>query len=273
MRVPHHRAPDRVPANPRGHRVGSWLVSRAAERVKLAGLVLLTVATVSAIAYEFTRDGTGDDAGLPGAAAPVTTEPTASSSPEPPLSVPADADVLFIGDDWTAGAGATAPSGGFAHRTAKALGWEYRIDAVPGSGWANSAPGVPGSMFLDRVVRMPSGAAFSPDLVVISAQMVSPAKPAAIRRLMRQTVSVLLDRTPGSVVAVVLPYGNARALGWCEPLESDRVLCIDTQGEQWLPKADLASYLAEGGQVPNDAGHERIAALLAADLRRDLTIL
>lgn len=248
-------------------------MSRAAERVRLAGLVLLTVATIAVIAFEFSRDSDDERADLPAAGAPVTTDPTATSSPEPPLSVPADADVLFIGDDWTAGAGATAPSGGFAHRTAKSLGWDYRIDAVPGSGWANRAPGVPGSMFLDRVVRMPSGAAFSPDLVVISAQMVSPATPAEIRRLMRQTVSVLLDRTPGSVVAVVLPYGNARALGWCEPLESDRVLCIDTQGEQWLPRADLATYLAEGGLVPNDAGHERIAALLAADLRRDLTIL
>jgi hypothetical protein len=128
-------------------------------------------------------------------------------------------------------------------------------------------------MFLDRVVRMPSGVEFAPDLVVISAQMVSPATPAEIRRLMRQTVSVLLDRTPDSVVAVVLPYGDARALAWCEPLESDRVLCIDAHGERWLPEARRATYLAADGLVPNNAGHIRFAERLAADLRRDLTIL
>lgn len=245
-------------------------MSSAAERARLAGLVLLTIATIAVIAFELTGDSR--DADGPGAGVP-TTEPTATSSSDPPLSVPSDADVLFIGDDWMAGAGASAPSGGFAHRAAKLLGWDYRIDAVPGSGWAHGAPDVPGSMFLDRVIRMPSGAEFAPDLVVISAQMVSPATPAEIRRLMRQTVSVLLDRTPDSVVAVVLPYGSARALGWCEPLKSDRVLCIDTQGEQWLPEADRASYLTADGLAPNNAGHERFAELLAADLRRDLTFL
>lgn len=241
-----------------------------AQRARLAGLVLLTLATIAAIAFEFSRSTGADDTPVEGAL--PTTEPTAVTTSEPPLSVPSDAEVLFIGDDWTSGAGASAPSGGFAHRAAKLLGWDYQVDAVPGSGWAHSAPDVPGSMFLDRVIRMPSGTAYAPDLVVISAQMVSPATPAEIRRLMRQTVSVLLDRTPDSVVAVVLPYGNARALGWCEPLESDRVLCVDTQGEQWLPEAERASYLAEDGLVPTNAGHERFAELLAADLRRDLTI-
>lgn len=249
----------------------STAASGFAQRARLAGLVLLTLATIAVIAFEFSRSTGEEDA--PVEAALPTSEPTVVTPTEPPLSVPADAEVLFIGDDWTAGAGASAPSGGFAHRAAKLLGWDYQIDAVPGSGWAHSAPDVPGSMFLDRVIRMPSGTAFAPDLVVISAQMVSPATPAEIRRLMRQTVSVLLDRTPDSVVAVVLPYGNARALGWCQPLESDRVLCVDTQGEQWLPEADRASYLAEDGLVPNNAGHERFAELLAADLRRDLAIL
>lgn len=245
-------------------------MSSAAERARLAGVVLLTVATIAAITFEFTRDA-GDD-GVGDSAVPFL-EPTATSSSAPPLSVPSDAEVLFIGDEWMAGVGASAPSGGFAHRTAKLLGWDYRIDAVPGSGWAHSAPDVPGSMFLDRVVRMPSGGEFAADLVVISAQAVSPATPAEIRRLMRQTVSVLLDRTPDSVVAVLLPYDDARALGWCEPLESDRVLCIDPQGEQWLPEADRASYLAADGLVPNNAGHERVAERLAADLRRDLSFL
>jgi hypothetical protein len=252
--------------------------SGIASRLRLTALVLLTIATIAAIAFEFSRD-TGGTAGPSTVAGPgeestaPATEPPDLSTTEPPLSVPADADVLFIGDDWTAGVGASAPSGGFARRTAKLLGWNYRIDAVPGSGWAHPAPDVPGSMFLDRVVRMPSGVEFAPDLVVISAQMASPATPPEIRRLMRQTVSVLLDRTPASVVAVVLPHGDARALAWCEPLESDRVLCIDAHGERWLPEARRATYLAADGLVPNNAGHIRFAERLAADLRRDLTIL
>ncbi|MDP2775308.1 MAG: SGNH/GDSL hydrolase family protein [Nocardioides sp.] len=248
-------------------------MSSAAERARLAGLVLLTIATIAVIAFEFTRDSRDSrEADGPDPVASPTSEPTMTSPPDPPLSVPADADVLFIGDDWVAGEGASAPSGGFAHRTAKRLGWDYRIDAVPGSGWAHAAPDVPGSMFLDRVIRMRS-TEFTPDLVVISAQMASPAMPAEVRRLMRQTVSVLLDRTPDSVVALVLPHGNPRALGWCAPLESARVLCIDPAGERWLPEGDRAAYLGSDGLVPNNAGHERLAELLVADLRRDLTFL
>lgn len=238
----------------------------------LAALVLLTLAiaaTLAVVGFALVRDDGGD--GRPGARVTptATVEPTVATT-DPARSVPSDPRVLFIGDDWSAGVGAGKPNGGFAQRTARLLGWDARVDAVPGSGWAHRAPGVPGSMFLDRVIRMPSGATLW-DIVVVSAQMSSPAGPEEIRLLMRQTVSVLLDRAPDSVVVVVLPYDDARALGWCEPLESERVLCIDPRGEQWLPEADRAAYLTDE-RVPTSAGHARFAELLAAALRRELTI-
>ena len=51
------------------------------------------------------------------------------------------------------------------------------------------------------------------------------------------------------------------------------MLCIDPAGEQWLPETDRAAYLGADGLVPNNAGHERLAERLVADLRRDLTFL
>ncbi|GEP39577.1 hypothetical protein NPS01_32400 [Nocardioides psychrotolerans] len=233
----------------------------AVRRFTLLGVIAATALTVALLVTQFST-GSGDPEAVP-AAGPDTAGA--------PLSVPAAAKVLFIGDDWTAGEGAALQRASFVHLVSKDLGWEYRVDAVPGSGWAHSAPTTPGSQYLDRVFRLQTDDDFVPDVVVISAQMRSPATTPVIRKLMRNTVTTLRGRVPDAVIAVVLPYGNPRGMGMCEPLENDHITCVDTFGEEWLTGADAPAYFGEGGLLNND-GHAYFAERLAADLERDLVV-
>lgn len=232
------------------------------ERLRLLGVLAVTALTVVLLVIQL-----GGDRARPGlvpGAVPVDADSV-------PLSAPAEAKVLFLGDDWTAGEGATLPRGAFPHLLSKELGWQYRIDAVPGSGWAHSAPDEPGSQYLDRAFRLQTDDDFVPDVVVVSAQMVSPQPTSVIRKLMRTTVTTLRSRVPEAVIAVVLPYGNPRGMGMCEPLENDHITCVDTFGEQWLLGDDAPSYFRGGGLLDDD-GHAYFAQRLAEDLRRDLVL-
>lgn len=234
------------------------------ERAKLGALLVLTVATIVTIALVFSR--------TPGPTTPsAAPEDFATTAAETALSVPERAKVLFIGDDWTAGLDATSEEMAFPALVSKQMGWTYQLDAIPGSGWAHSSPAVPGSIFIDRVFRM-LPEAFVPDLVVISAQMISPAPTRDIRKLMRHTVSTLRDRLPQAVVAVVLPYGNPHGLDWCSPVASEDVLCVDTYGERWITDGNRTPYFTGRDLVPNNAGHAYFARRLVDDLRRDLTV-
>lgn len=232
-----------------------------AERITAVAVLLVTALTVVLLVGQFSANPEG----------PADVPAAGEADEVVPLSAPSDAKALFIGDDWTAGEGASLQKAGFVHLMAKALGWEYRIDAVAGSGWAHSAPATPGSQFLDRVFRLQTDDDFVPDVVVISAQMRSPATTPVIRKLMRNTVTTLRGRVPDAVIAVVLPYGNPRGMGMCEPLENEHITCVDTYGEAWLLGPDAATYFGQGGLLDND-GHAYFAERLAADLERDLVL-
>lgn len=242
----------------------------ATDRLTVLGVLVVTALTVVLLVAQLSAEPGGP-------AADVSSVGSSVGSAVGPddvvvaLSAPSDAKVLFIGDDWTAGAGAFRSKTGFVHLLSKDLGWEYRVDAVPGSGWAHSAPATPGSQYLDRVFRLQTDDDFVPDVVVISAQMRSPATTRVIRKLMRNAVTTLRGRVPDAVIAVVLPYRNPRGMSMCEPLENEHITCVDTYGEEWLTGADASAYLRGGGLLNND-GHAYFAERLAAALERDLVI-
>lgn len=225
-------------------------------------MAIVTAATVAAVAWHFS----GESRVGPGR--PAVAGATAAATP---LAVPAQAEVLFIGDEWTAGAGALTPKSSWPHLTAKALGWDYRIDAVAGSGWAHDAPQAPGSRYVARIEALPPTSDFEPDVVVVSAQMASPATADEVGEQMNSAVDALRERLIDAVVVVVLPYGNRRGLEQCAPLVSDHVLCVDTFAEGWLTAPTSSDYFAPG-RVLSNAGHAYFAQRLTDDLRRDLVI-
>jgi hypothetical protein len=78
------------------------------------------------------------------AAAP-TPIPSATPTRPGPAGSATSTNVLFVGDEVAAGLDAGGLEASFAAQTGKALGWEYNIDAHPGSGYVADGPNQLGS--------------------------------------------------------------------------------------------------------------------------------
>src|SRR4051812_22501761 len=94
---------------------------------------------------------TGDHAGVD--PVPVAHAATVTTTAHQPR-------VVFIGDSWTEGMGAT-PRHGYAYVTAERLGWDYEVLGVSGSGYVAPGRGSPFEQRIDRAVQ------FDPDVVVV----------------------------------------------------------------------------------------------------------
>ncbi len=184
---------------------------------------------------------------------------------EEPSSVPR---VVFIGDEWAQGAGATGADKSFTAITATALGWTFDVDAVTGSGWTKDAPNVPNSRFVDRAARLSDGIN-APDVVVLSAQTPSGSPLQEVAALIEETVGAVRTQVPDARIVVILPVANDKADLLCPPAADD-LLCIDTFTEGWLTPGDRAKLMNSRVGAPNDAGHTRLAGFLTKDLREAL---
>ena len=71
--------------------------------------------------------------------------------------------VVFIGDEYTAGTGASSPADGFVALTAKALGVTRHAVVLPGGGYAKASSG--GRVYVDRIGSV---ATLRPEVVVVT---------------------------------------------------------------------------------------------------------
>lgn len=95
------------------------------------GLLVLAVVTVAVAAYVLMR--------TPDPVAPTTDRlaaPTAAPAPTP-TPAPRTLTALFVGADLLL----APPADNVAHLTAKALGWQPTVDAVPGTGYLSGQSG------------------------------------------------------------------------------------------------------------------------------------
>lgn len=177
--------------------------------------------------------------------------------------------VVFVGDSWTAGTGATALRG-YAELTGEALGWDYHVLGVSGSGYARVGDGSTFDQRIDRAVAIDS------DVIVVQGslnerhsplEVLAPAATATLRRLAveagEDTEVVVLGAAynPGTPTATMdginrtietaadaagLPFVDVAALNWTDPADP--------------------SIWADPIHV-NDAGHRLIADRLEELLR------
>lgn len=241
------------------------------ERLQVLALLTLTVVTaVLAVIVllglsdddrTLTVDGDEPSAGL-------TDEPDEDNDGSTSQGVPSIPRVVFIGDEWAQGAGATGPEQAFPVLAASQLGWSFDVDGVEGSGWTTDSPGVPDSRFVDRAARLSDGDN-APDVVVFSAQTPSGSPLREVADLIDQTVETVRTQVPGATIVVVLPVANSQADLLCPPAAED-LICIDTFAEGWLTPGDRAELMNTDVRAPNDAGHARLAGFLAKDLRSAL---
>ena len=188
---------------------------------------------------------------------------TGGAGPEVPF-------VSFIGDSWTHGSGATDLLG-YAHLTARQLGWTHRVLGVPGSGYVRGgAEGIP---FGARVAPAVAG---DPDVVVVQGSINEARTPVATLRPAVADTLERLARAAGPDTAVLV-MGASHVPG-VSRAAVDRVndvvraeaarrglRFVDVAAEGWSDPAD-PSIWADDRHV-NDAGARRIAERLAPVLQ------
>ena len=232
----------------------------------IAVVALLLVLAGAAVAF-LVRGTVSPDADR---AAPMTsTSPSASpSSTERPVTP----EVVFLGDSWTVGVGATAGQG-YAPLVAEQLGWEYEELGVSGSGYLSPGAAAP---YADRI---DAAVAVDPDLIVVQGSLNdSRSDPGQLDRAAADTLA-RLQATAGDGRAVLV-IGAPDTPG-TDPAVIERINAaiaaaagaagfafVNPAQENWTDPADPAIWADP--LHPNDAGHRLLAEALVPLLQAAL---
>ncbi|WP_375486042.1 SGNH/GDSL hydrolase family protein [uncultured Jatrophihabitans sp.] len=243
-------------------RLSSWLV------------VLLALAVFVAAGYMVTKKDHVRDAGtvLPVDSVGVSTPSGGSASGSSSRSGSAGArTVAFLGDDWTAGIGASARSKRFTTLLAKDLGATERNFGVDGSGYAKASSS--GGAYDDRIDDV---VAARPDVVVVAGGRNDTAD--YVPTLQSRTKALfarLHELLPKATLVAVAPFwGDSDAPSDLAPVTAAVKRSVDAAGGTYLAVSDPIrghpSYMASDAD-PNDKGYAAIAEALAPKLRALLT--
>jgi lysophospholipase L1-like esterase len=239
-------------------------------RTGVVVLAALAVVEIVAAVYIVGHNSTSQ----PVAAAGTTPVPTKTSKP-PGLGVdatstsraPASLLIAFVGDDWTAGIGASGKAKRFTSLVAQQLGVAQRTFGVTGSGYAK--PGIDGTTFAGRVAEV---VAAKPDVVVVSGGRNDASdSPATAAADARQLFATLHRKLPDAVLIGVAPFWGDSDLP-PEMIQLGHAVdaAVTAVGGTYLDLPDPIhghpSFMADDAD-PNDRGYAAIAAALAPELQ------
>lgn len=194
-----------------------------------------------------------------GPSAPVN---TLKPSP-PPLGT-----VAFLGDDYTAGVGASTPGNGFATQLGYRLDVNVRIFGVPGADYARPR-GHPRRTYASEVPRV---VASKLDVVVVSGGRNDLTDSlATFATSARQLFATLHAKLPHAVLAAVAPWwGDSPHPPELRVLDAPIRAAVLAAGGHYLnlpdPLTGHKDWMANLAD-PNDAGYRALAASLAPALR------
>ncbi|HEY2297666.1 MAG TPA: SGNH/GDSL hydrolase family protein [Jatrophihabitans sp.] len=203
------------------------------------------------------------DPSLPGA-----TPSGSRSSGDPSNSAAAPAPgVAFLGDDYTAGVGASSARNGWTARLARALRVHATTAAQPGAGYA--ARGIDGGSYQSLVGQV---VAAHPGVVIVSGGRNDVADdPATLHSAARTLFADLHEKLPEARLVAVAPF-------WGDSAHPPKLTKVDVAvragvqaaGGTYLDTADPLTghpeWMADAAD-PNDRGYAAIATALAAELR------
>jgi lysophospholipase L1-like esterase len=230
----------------------------------VAAVLLLALAGMAALLL--VRGGGSSASGRVAAtsSAPPSSAST-SSATSSSAAPPATPEVVFIGDSWTVGSGATGFHG-FAPLAAERLGWDYDLLGIGGSGYLMPGGGGPYMGRVDEAV------ALHPDLIIVAGSLND--SRADLGRLDEATANTLIRLREEAAEDTAILVVGAPNSPWTTPSVIERinqhiaaaadaagVTFVDPAKENWTDPADPAIWADE--LHPNDVGHQRVADALA----------
>ena len=228
-------------------------------------VVLAAVAVFALGGYVITHADSVPRAGeILGSPTLATVSTTSSPAPHPKESPPPV--VVFLGDDYTSGSGATATSARFTTVLCAALGaTEVNLGAA-GTGYAKTASA---GDYLTRVARV---VAAKPDVVVVSGGRNDVTDdPDTLATDARQLFAELHDKLPAAMIIAVAPFwGDSDPGSDLETVRTSVRQAAKAAGATFLdipdPLHGHPEWMADQAN-PNDAGYAAIAAALEKKLR------
>ena len=204
-----------------------------------------------------------------------STEPGRASTTPVLVAPPSQVASLWVGDSFTAGAGAVRPRQGEACLTAKMMGWLCTLDAQAGTGFLNEGKaGDPSFVPIEGRLRH-TKEQFVADVIVVDGGRNDLTAPAgALELAMSSYFTALRTAWPDAEVVIIAPYFmrgegvpvvGLTAFMAAEAARIDASF-IDPIGEGWVSEK-TATMTADDRLHPSPEGHAYLAKHLAARLR------
>lgn len=196
---------------------------------------------------------------------PIPTFTTMTAAPEV-------TNVLFVGDSYSAGAGASTEATRWTSRASKTLEWNETNVALGGTGYltTSSRAGCGLDFCPAYPQRINETAANDPDYVIISGGRNDTVGPSEFRPAVETTVDTARAKYPEATLILTSPIWDADPAPNGLNQRRDVVATVATErGIRYIdlgePLADKYDLITDDGIHPNDQGHAAIAnAFLAA---------
>jgi lysophospholipase L1-like esterase len=239
------------------------------QRVWKIVVLVLTVVVITAAGYVLTRHDPVPQAGE----SPGYAESTASRSPTPSVATGTSArpvKVVFLGDDYAAGRGASSPAHGWTGAVAGALHLDASVVAEPGAGYAT--PGVRGGSYAALVGGV---VAAKPQVVLVSGGRNDVgAAPATLRAQTRALFARLKAELPDARLLAIAPWwGDSAHPPKLAKVDAAVRAGVEAAGGTYLDAPDPLrghpSWMADAAD-PTDRGYAAIARAVTDALRAQL---
>lgn len=218
-----------------------------------------------------------------GVAAFVVLIPSVSDACQPSTTTASDrverataagADVLIIGDSYTAGRGSSDAHTGWAQLLTASEAWRSTIDGRPGTGYANAGAGNQSrNTYLPRIA---AHADLDPDLVLVQGSQNDWVTSAdALQQRVEATLRTAERQWPDAVVVAIgpsapLPRADTTAgidAAVAAGAHTVGVPYIDPNAAGWFTTVNSPAYAARDGEHLDDDGYRYMARRVGAALR------
>lgn len=228
---------------------------------QIAGLVLLAIFAVCIAALAWTR-------AVPAATAEVVGTSVKSFPAATPSPTPTGKKVVFIGDSYAQGTGASAPTNRWASKLSFTMGWTEANIARGGTGYIATPENPKGACGLDVcptfIEMIPDAVKANPDMVIVSGGRNDIGSPdLAFGNAVDKFYSALREALPKAKIVAVNPLWDATAAPaqLARYGEMVKTAVTNVQGTYVDVKQPLqghSDFMTSDGVHPGDQGYTAI---------------